>query len=268
MRPTRPELGLRLRIAVVLATVCIVIIGTLGVTLDLASDDMEQSLVEQLVTEELESLVERTRAAQGYVAVSGPNLQYYVLTSKADYMQLPPEIRILGPGLHNIGRGSSGRRIAIRDGDRRRYIVVYDEGPHEVRKARFRQLLLFCVLSAAAVAILLGYKFAGVLTRQLDELSTRVAQLAPDEPHPPLARPDHDREVAALAHALDAYHARLMDVMQREQEFTTNTSHELRTPLTAIRTSCELLSADAKLDDKARRRVEFVANAAAQMTES
>jgi signal transduction histidine kinase len=80
-------------------------------------------------------------------------------------------------------------------------------------------------------------------------------------------RADHDREVAALAHALDEYHSRVIEMMRREQEFTANASHELRTPLTAIRTSCELLEADPALNDKSRRRVGMIDSAALQMTE-
>jgi len=115
--------------------------------------------------------------------------------------------------------------------------------------------------------VVLGYWLAGVLTRQLNELAGRVAKLNPDEPHPPLERPDHDREVAALARTLDEYQARIVDMIRREQEFTSNASHELRTPLTAIRTTCELLLSEPALAHKARARIEQMDSAARQMTE-
>jgi len=261
------KLNLRLRIAAVLATVCLAMVGALGITLYMASEDMEQALVEQLVTEELESLVERSRISEVSTSQGGPNLQYYVLSTPGDYEQLRPEIRALGAGLHEIGHGANEKRVAVRDSHGKRYIVVYDEGPHEVREARFRQLLLLLLISAAIVATALGYALAGVLTRQLDELAARVMTLAPDEPHSPLERDDHDSEVAALARALDQYHARVISMMQREQEFTANASHELRTPLTAIRTSCELLAGDEDLNPKVRTRLERIDGAATQMTE-
>ncbi|HET7158607.1 MAG TPA: HAMP domain-containing sensor histidine kinase, partial [Burkholderiales bacterium] len=261
-----PRLDLRLRIAAVLSIVCISIVGTLGVTLYAAADEMEQALIEQLVTEELDSLVERTQSGERVFA-SGPNLQYYVLHSAADREQLPPTVRSLGPGLHEVGQGSSEKRIGIRDNGGTRYVVVYDEGAHELREAHLRQLLLFSLITAIILSIVVGYALAGVLTRQLDELAERVVLLAPDEPHPPLERADHDREVATLARALDQYHNRLLAMMQREQEFTANASHELRTPLTAITTTCELLRADAHLDEKSRKRVETVSEAAARITD-
>jgi signal transduction histidine kinase len=106
-----------------------------------------------------------------------------------------------------------------------------------------------------------------VLTRQLTDLATKVRAFSPEEPHPPLEHPDLDREVSALAHALDQYHESIMGMMRREQEFTANASHELRTPLTAIRTSCELLATDTGLGEKTRARIEMIASAAEQMTE-
>src|SRR5690606_34924550 len=83
-----------------------------------------------------------------------------------------------------------------------------------------------------------------------------------------LERADHDREVGALARALDDYQARIVDMMKRAQEFATNTSHELRTPLTAIRTSCELLAAERSLSPSAQARVAMIERAAGQMTET
>ena len=56
-------------------------------------------------------------------------------------------------------------------------------------------------------------------------------------------------------------------MIRREQEFTSNASHELRTPLTAIRTSCEMLLADAALGEKSRARVTWINAAADRMAE-
>lgn len=265
MRLPKPDL--RLKIAVALAAVCIAVVGALGITLYLASEEMEEALVQQLVIEEMDSLIERARTAGAQVSIGGPNLQYYVLSGPEDYEKLPPGLRHLGPGHHQVGQGPDEQRVAVRDVGGTRYMVAYDESVHEARSARFRGLVYLSVGTAALIAVILGYWLAGLLTRQLTELASRVAHLAPDEPHPPLERADHDRDVAALAHALDAYHVRVLDMMAREQEFTANASHELRTPLTAIRTSCELLAADEGLNEKARMRTAMIDNAALQMTE-
>ncbi|MGZ5139919.1 MAG: hypothetical protein ACXWCX_19160, partial [Burkholderiales bacterium] len=55
------KLDLRLRIAAVLAIVCIAIVGALGFTLYRASEKLESALVEQLVSEEMDFLVKRAQ---------------------------------------------------------------------------------------------------------------------------------------------------------------------------------------------------------------
>ncbi|HZN26071.1 MAG TPA: HAMP domain-containing sensor histidine kinase [Burkholderiales bacterium] len=261
-----PSLDLRLRIAIALATVCIAVVGALGFTLYTASEDMEEALVQQLVTEELESLIERARHT-GHAPASGPNIQYYVFKTPEQLDMLPPALRTLAPGHHEVGSGENEKHVAVRDLGGTRYIVVYDAGPHELREWRFRQLLYSALGTIALLSVAIGYWLAGVLTRQLTDLAASVATLHPDTPHPPLERSDHDREVAAVARALDDYHARIVEMIRREQEFTSNASHELRTPLTAIRTSCELLLGESGVPQKARTRIEQVDRAARQMTE-
>jgi signal transduction histidine kinase len=262
-----PKLDLRLRIAIALATVCIVVVGALGVALHAASHEMEQALVNQLVKEELDFLVDRASRADGYVPAGGPNLEYYVVSTPAQRVKTPPELRELPSGQHEVLTVAGARHVGVREESGTRYIVSYDTGPHEEQAARFRRLLYLGLGTVAVLAIALGYWVSGMLTRQLTELAVRVAQFKPDQPHPRLEQPHHDREVAALARTLDAYHARIRDVLKREQEFTANASHELRTPLTAIQTTCELIQTDAALAEKTRTRVAMIESATRQMTE-
>jgi len=70
----------------------------------------------------------------------------------------------------------------------------------------------------------------------------------------PLAGPDMERELRAIAEALDRYHQRQQEALDRERAFAANLSHELRTPLTAIRTDAELLAALPDAPEAVRRR--------------
>lgn len=265
MRPFR--IDLRLRIAAALATACITVVSGLGFGLYLVSEETQEAVEEQIISDEMESLIQRARRG-AEIASEGPNLRYYVLRSSGDRDNLPPALRGLAPGRYQIGQGAREMRVAVRDAEGARYIVVYNAGPHEARQTRFRDLLLIALAVIVLVSLALGYWLAGVLTRQLSDLATRVGKLKPDELHAPLERADHDREVGALARALDDYQARIVDMMKRAQEFATNTSHELRTPLTAIRTSCELLAAERSLSPSAQARVAMIERAAGQMTET
>jgi signal transduction histidine kinase len=262
-----PKLDLRLRIAVALATLCIVVVGALGITLHAASHEMERALVDQLVKEELDFLVDRASRAEGYVPAGGPNLEYYAVGTPAQRDRMPAELRELADGQHEVLTQAGPRHVGVREASGTRYVVSYDTGPHEEQAARFRRLVYLGLGTVAMVAIVLGYWVSGILTRQMTELASRVAQFEPDQPHPRLEQAHHDREVAALARALDDYHERILDVLRREQEFTANASHELRTPLTAIQTTCELMQTDATLAEKTRTRIAMIERATRQMTE-
>jgi signal transduction histidine kinase len=259
--------GLRLRIALAFAITCIAVVSALGLTLYTASEELEEALVDQIVSEEIDYLIQRHHADPAYRPAAGPNVQQYILRTPADVAQLPEALRGLPSGNHEIGSGTDERHVAVRESDGTRFVVVYDTGPHETREQQFRQLLLLTLATLVVAAFVLGHWLAGVLTGQLTELAQRVARLAPNAPYEPLARPDQDLEVAALARALDDYRMRIEDMVRREQEFTANASHELRTPLTGIRTSCELLAADPSLSNKARARIAMISAAAERMTE-
>jgi len=258
--------GLRLKVAAVFAAACITVVGALGLVLFTASERMEVALVDQIVNEELDALIARHRENPTLPQPAGPNLAYYVARGPEEHNRVPKPLRALTEGYHEIGRGVDERHVGVRRIGDTTFIVSYDAGPHEQREVDFQRLVLaaFCVV--VLVALALGYWLAGLLTRQVTELAAQLQSLNPEAAYPPLARPGQDPEVASLARVLDEYRARIARMIQREQEFTANASHELRTPLTAIRTSCELLLADAALPEKARNRLEMIEAAAQRMS--
>lgn len=259
--------GLRLKVTAVFAAACITVVGALGAVLFTASERMEEALVEQIVNEELDALIARNRDNPALQHPASPNLAYYIVRSVDDRARLPLPLRSLDEGHHEIGKGISERHAGVRRVQGTTFIVAYDAGPHEVREQEFQRLILIALGIVVLVALALGYWLAGLLTRQVTDLAGRLQAIRPEAADPPLARPGQDPEVASLARMLDEYRVRIARMIQREQEFTANASHELRTPLTAIRTSCELLLADAALPEKARNRLEMIEAAAQRMSD-
>ena len=263
-------LSLRVRVAAAVTATCIGIMIALGLTLHTASEELEHALVSQIVSEEMVFLV-RHHLDNPNVAVQTPgsNLQYFVVHNSRDLARVPASLRNLPVGQHEVVIGADELHVAIREVDGTRFIVAYDAGPHEIREDRFRRLLYFSLAAVTVISATLGYWVAGLVTRQISGLSSRVAVLdpgAPGAPRAPLREPGQSPEVATLAGAFDQYQARIRSLIEREQEFTGNASHELRTPLTAIRTSCELLELEPGLSDKARARIDSIAAAARRMT--
>lgn len=261
------KLNLRLRIALTFAIFCMFVVGAMGIALFMASEEMEEALIEQIIDEEMSYVLERYAQHSDFIPQTGANLASYIVRTPDEQSSLPPHLRNLGAGRHEVFRGTEELHVAVRQIGATRFLVAYEVGLHEQREREFKLLIVLALISVAVVALVLGYLLAGLLIRQITDLAYRVERLAPGAAQDALARPGQDEEVARLAQALDDYRTRIANMIRREQEFTANASHELRTPLTVISTSCELLAADPALGDKGRSRVTVIARAAERMSE-
>ena len=265
--PPSARWGLRQRVALALALACLMVVGALGITLYAASEEMEQALINQLIAEEMDYVIKRHRQDPGYTPQPSSNLQSYVMRNPSEQERLPPFLVGLAQGQHKFFVGQDEHHVLVRQTHGVKYVVAYEVGLHEQTERDFKLLIVLAVLAAGAVSLALGYWLSGILVSQVADLAAQVDRLQPGQRRNPLSRPGQDAEVAMLARAFDSYHDSIEWMIRREQEFTANTSHELRTPLTAIRTSCELLLADAGLTEKARTRVAMIDDAAARMTD-
>ena len=71
--------GLRRRVALAFAVFCIVVVGTLGISLYIASDDIEEAHIEQIMETEMDYLLERYRQSSDFVPQVGSNLEKYII---------------------------------------------------------------------------------------------------------------------------------------------------------------------------------------------
>lgn len=263
---SRKRPGLRLRVALAFTVAFTLMMCALGFTLFTAFEDMEDTLVERLMNDEVNFMVERLRDNPRLATPANPHLKAYLVRTPADEPALPENFRRLGIGQHEVYDKGREIHVAVRDIAGGRLYVAYDVSLFQQREHQFLILLGLSILAVIGVSLTLGYWLSGVLVKQVTTLARTVDKLTPGELRQPLAQPGQEAEVAQLARAFDNYQARLDALLRREQEFTADASHELRTPLTAIRTSCELLAADSGLSAKAAQRVASIANAAQRMS--
>jgi signal transduction histidine kinase len=258
--------SLRLRVAVGIALLAVFIVGMHSLVLFSATDQLEEQLVDRIVTEELRHFIAMYRSNSTLPLLTSENLRgYFAATGVAD-ASLPEYVRNLPVGVHEIFVGGGERHVAVSDEPEGRFVMVYDVTYHEEREHGFIVLLLIGIGITVVTAAMLGYWAAGLLVRPVQRLAQRVERLGPDRPETPLAQEYADEEIQRLAHAFDGYLHKVAEFIQREQEFTANVSHELRTPLTAIRTSCELLLREPALTDDGRRRIQTIDRAAERLS--
>ena len=259
--------GLRLRIGVTFALFALLVVMIQAAFVVLVTNAQEEESIEQILSEEMPRLRDSYRAFGSAALPRGQLLTGYVLGPSDDAATLPPYLRTLDFGTHEVIHDDTEFHVHVRgDGDARFYLV-YDATRHEARMRRFALHLLVAVLSSVAVAGSAAYWLSGVLVRQVSDLARRVSDLDPVADAPRLADGRQDEEVSTLAAAFDRYHERMAEIVDREKQFTSNVSHELRTPLTTIKTSCELLAQDPAITGKSAQRLEGIALAAERMTE-
>ena len=102
-------LNLRLRVAAVVALTCLTVVGLLAWTLYDASIALENTLVEQIVNEEMTFLIHQHQSQADIFREPGPNVQYYIVRSSNDRERLPLALRDLSAGEYNIGKNKQKR---------------------------------------------------------------------------------------------------------------------------------------------------------------
>ena len=283
--------SLRLRFALTFALVGAILVLIHAVAILQLNRHQEAQLIDQIVSDEMESLLQQYERIG---SIDGPpyrKLQRfdvradtqalslrkwfraswlvhgYATRGPEEQRQLPEELRDLEPGFHDVTSGADRYRVEVREIGSMRFYLAYSVSLHEERARAFTVALVLGAAFTALVTALIGLWASGWLTRHVVDLARRVRELDSRTGESRLERFYPEREVAELAAAFDAYHARMARLLERERAFTADVSHELRTPLTSIQTSCELMLEDAGLAPKARERLEKIDAAAARLAE-
>jgi signal transduction histidine kinase len=256
---------LRSRVALSFAMMGMVVSIGLASALYVLNIDMEEGLVAETLTAELEDYIARYEKDPETPPPASTTIQMYVMTP--DDQDAPDVLRKLGQGLHQVQLDGNAYYAEVRISGGKHFVVLY--GDKQLRQ-RENQLKLFLVMGVVVMTIfsaLIGLWLAKRVISPVVVLASRVAGLR-SEPHPVNLADDfpHD-EVGVLAHEFDAYLQRLAVFIEREQEFTADVSHELRTPLAVIEGATEVLLDDPELDDARRTRVERIARSAHEMCE-
>ena len=263
----RIKQGLRARLGLNLALFCILFLGALTVAVHIVTKAQEEVLIDRIVADEMATLIDKHHVTPSLRVLHGHGTYGYVVQTDGDRRSLPGYLQSLGDGTHDINDGQKVLRVAIRFVTGSTYYLAYDITHHQQRVAEFAWMLLRGVLAMALVALVLGFWWSGQIIRQLAELAQRLDQSRPRVDAATSADATTDDQLARLVLAFDNYQTKMLEVIEREKEFSANVSHELRTPLTLIQTSCELLAQDKGLSEKSRRLVESIAFGSEHMAE-
>ena len=242
---------MRLRIAAAVAALTLLAIVAQAFAMLTIFDEKEEEFIEEILGQQIAHSMALWQTAPESAFPNTPERRLYRIAKGAPPAAgIPADVARLPVGNHEIARDDHEFHVAVREDDGARYILTYDVEDHETR---LRELMLITATAGGLLALLVllaGYLLAGGLASRLERLAARVGEPG----NTPLVEPGMERELLAIADALDRYRRRQEAALAREQAFAANLSHELRTPLTAIRTDAEMLAALPGLPEAVARR--------------
>jgi signal transduction histidine kinase len=127
----------------------------------------------------------------------------------------------------------------------------------EINVDSFENILITSVLIIIVIicsfSIFLGFVFANRIIKPVTELANKVNRLETTETTRDISAIDGEDEINILSQAIDSYQHRVIELLAREREFSSDASHEFRTPLMGIQAAAENL----QLGDANPRSVEL-----------
>ncbi len=261
----RPHLQYRVTLAFALFGALLSILLSVG--LYLATRDVEERLIDETLTAEMQDYISRRTRNPHSPPPATTIIRGYVRPSARFEADIPPHVRELPAGHHPIQLNGRPFRAAVVQQGESWFYLLYDESQVEQRKEYVFAFLAAGVLLMTLISAALGRWLACRVVAPVGQLARRVTHLRPEESPPPLAADYPADEVGELARAFDTYLARLEGFIERERAFTAEVSHELRTPLAVIQGAAEVLLGDPNLEKSQRRRVSRISRAALEMTE-
>ncbi|KAF1685029.1 two-component sensor histidine kinase [Pseudoxanthomonas broegbernensis] len=196
------------------------------------------------------------------------NLRGYLVEAGYSSLSLPPDLRELRPGFHDLEQ--QGQLVWV---DRRQAGTLYLVF---LRSQATRMALWFAVLPAMLTllaiygATWLTYRSSQRLVSPVAWLARQVGRWDPRRPDvtelaPELLPADVQGEARQLAQALHGLGERVQAHIARERNFTRHASHELRTPLTVIRMASDVMLAGDELPPRVARGLQRIQRAGRDM---
>jgi signal transduction histidine kinase len=259
--------SLRLRVALAFASLGAILSLLLTVAIWFAAHNVSQRLMDQTLKAELEDYMNRRARNPASLPPATATLRGYLARPGTAGDDLPPPLRMLPPGQHEIVLDGVPHRVAVAERAGERFVILFNEERQKLREQRFLGYLVAGAIAMTLLAAVGGLWLARRVIAPVTQLARTVGRAGPEAPPRLSNAPDPGDEIDELARAFDRYVSRLAAFLERERAFAADASHELRTPLAVIRGAAEVLADDPALTEAQRHRVARIERATEEMTD-
>jgi len=259
------RIGLRHRVAFTFMFFGGIISLAMGVILYGWTISMEERLIDETLSIEMESFINRYTLYEKSTPPSSVHIHGYVITEKTRET-IPEELRHLSVGPHHLSFNDKGFYVIASKKNHTQFLVLYDDEQIRHREQQYLGFLLSGVLLMTLLSAALGFWLARKVIAPVSSLAKQVSDLGSEINQPLHTSEFANDEVGELAKAVNHYRGLLSDFVLRERSFTGDISHELRTPVAVIEGAKEVLLTNRNLDQTQLKPLERIDRATNQMT--
>lgn len=258
------RIGLRHRVAFTFMLLGGIISLAMGLVLYWWTISMEERLINETLSVEMESFINRYTLYEKTTPPSSVYIHGYAITDKTRDM-IPEELLHLSVGSHHLTLNDKGFYVVVSEKNRTKFLVLYDDEQIRHREQQYLGFLLSGAILMTLLSAALGFWLARKVIAPVSSLAIQVSDLG-SEINQPLHISDFaNDEVGELAKAVNRYRGLLSDFVERERSFTGDISHELRTPVAVIEGAKEVMLTNRNLDPAQLKPLERIDRATNQM---
>ncbi|MDH3317792.1 MAG: HAMP domain-containing histidine kinase [Gammaproteobacteria bacterium] len=262
-------LGERFGRAFLIQAILIALAAILGVYA--AAFAIEEILIKQALREEADYFWEKRQANPVFPLPDTLNLTTF-MSGASGGGAVPQALRQLEPGFHHLPAQPDFSVVYVTEKENQRLYLVFDGEQVGELALYFGLVPLASVLVVIYLLTWIGYRLSRSALSPILWLSRQVHKLDPEAPDAAVFSIESlpgkpDREIVALADALERLSRRINEFAERERNFTRDASHEFRSPLTVIKIAADMLLTEQELDTPARNSVLRIRRAADDMEE-
>jgi signal transduction histidine kinase len=257
--------SLRFKLALTFAAFGAMVSLLLSLGLQFAAHNQGERLMDETLSAEIDDYMNRRARNPNSLPPSTLSIRGYVLRQGEPIGGIPPELRHLDAGKHELTLAQIPYQILVVDKGGERYFMLFNEVRQQRREQTFLVYLMAGVLTMILISAGVGWWLAGHVVSPIAELSRRVSGAHPEDESLDVGAGFPADEIGLLAHVFGAYLKRMRAFIERERDFTADVSHELRTPLAIVQGVVEIMEDDGQLHGKQRERIARIGRANREM---